>query len=32
MELVSGRDFSREFVGDMAKDTIGNFLLNEEAL
>ena len=32
MELVSGRDFSREFVGDMAKDTIGNFLLNEEVI
>jgi ABC-type antimicrobial peptide transport system permease subunit len=32
MELASGRDFSREFVGDMAKDTIGNFLLNEEAI
>ncbi|MBK7133019.1 MAG: ABC transporter permease [Bacteroidales bacterium] len=32
MELASGRDFSREFVGDMAKDTVGNFLLNEEAI
>ena len=30
MELVSGRDFSREFTGDMARDTIGNFLVNEE--
>jgi ABC-type antimicrobial peptide transport system permease subunit len=32
MELASGRDFSREYVGDLAKDTIGNFLLNEEAI
>ncbi len=32
MELVSGRDFSREFVSDLAKDTVGNFLLNEEAV
>ena len=32
MELVSGRDFSRDFVGDMAKDTIGNFLINEEVV
>jgi putative ABC transport system permease protein len=32
MELASGRDFSREYVGDMATDTIGNFLLNEEAI
>jgi len=32
MELVSGRDFSREFVSDLAKDTVGNFMLNEEAV
>jgi len=30
MELVSGRDFSRDFPGDMARDTTGNFLVNEE--
>jgi len=30
MELVSGRDFSRDFPSDLAKDTIGNFLINEE--
>jgi ABC-type antimicrobial peptide transport system permease subunit len=30
MQLVSGRDFSREFAGDMARDTTGNFLVNEE--
>ena len=32
MELVSGRDFSREFISDFAKDTIGNFLVNEEVV
>lgn len=32
MELVSGRDFSRDFPGDMARDTTGNFLINEEAV
>jgi ABC-type antimicrobial peptide transport system permease subunit len=32
MELVSGRDFSKEFVSDMAKDTTGNFLVNEEVV
>jgi ABC-type antimicrobial peptide transport system permease subunit len=32
MELVSGRDFSRDYVSDMLKDTVGNFLLNEEAV
>jgi ABC-type antimicrobial peptide transport system permease subunit len=32
MGLISGRDFSREFAGDLAKDTIGNFLVNEEAV
>jgi ABC-type antimicrobial peptide transport system permease subunit len=30
MELISGRDFSREFKGDIARDTTGNFLINEE--
>ncbi len=30
MELVSGRSFSREFTADMARDTTGNFLVNEE--
>jgi len=32
MKLVSGRDFSREFVSDMARDTTGNFLVNEEVV
>jgi predicted permease len=32
MELVSGRDFSRDFPGDMARDTTGNFLINEEVV
>ncbi len=32
MKLESGRDFSREFVSDLAKDTIGNFLVNEEVV
>jgi putative ABC transport system permease protein len=32
MELKSGRDFSREFVSDFAKDTTGNFLVNEEVV
>lgn len=32
MELASGRDFSREFTGDMARDTAGNFLVNEEVV
>ena len=30
MKLASGRDFSRDFVSDFAKDTTGNFLVNEE--
>lgn len=30
MELVSGRDFSREYTSDIARDTTGNFLVNEE--
>ncbi len=32
MELVSGRDFSREFTADLARDTTGNFLVNEEVV
>jgi len=32
MELESGRDFSREFVSDLANDTTGNFLVNEEVV
>ena len=32
MELVSGRDFSRDFPSDIAKDTTGNFLVNEEVV
>jgi len=32
MELSSGRDFSKDFVGDLAKDTTGNFLVNEETV
>jgi ABC-type lipoprotein release transport system permease subunit len=32
MKLESGRDFSREFVSDFAKDTTGNFLVNEEVV
>jgi putative ABC transport system permease protein len=30
MELISGRDFSEDFASDIAKDTTGNFLINEE--
>ncbi|HUV01612.1 MAG TPA: ABC transporter permease [Bacteroidales bacterium] len=30
MELKSGRDFSRDFPSDIARDTTGNFLINEE--
>ena len=30
MELVSGRNFSREYPSDLAHDTTGNFLINEE--
>jgi putative ABC transport system permease protein len=30
MELKSGRDFSKDFQSDIAKDTTGNFLVNEE--
>lgn len=32
MELVSGRDFSKEYTSDMARDTTGNFLVNEEVV
>ncbi len=32
MELVSGRDFSRDYPSDMARDTTGNFLINEEVV
>ncbi|HUX94219.1 MAG TPA: ABC transporter permease [Bacteroidales bacterium] len=32
MELVSGRDFSRDFLSDIARDTTGNFLINEEVV
>lgn len=32
MELVSGRDFSKEYPADFAKDTLGNFLVNEEVV
>jgi len=30
MSLVAGRDFSRDYPGDLARDTTGNFLVNEE--
>lgn len=30
MKLVSGRDFSTDHPGDFARDTTGNFLINEE--
>jgi putative ABC transport system permease protein len=32
MQLVSGRDFSRDFPSDMVRDTTGNFLVNEEVV
>jgi putative ABC transport system permease protein len=32
MELTSGRDFSKDFPSDIAKDTTGNFLVNEEVV
>jgi putative ABC transport system permease protein len=32
MELVSGRDFSRDFAADLVRDTTGNFLINEEVV
>jgi putative ABC transport system permease protein len=30
MQLASGRDFSEDFPSDLARDTTGNFLINEE--
>jgi putative ABC transport system permease protein len=30
MELLSGRDFSKDFPSDIVRDTTGNFLVNEE--
>lgn len=30
MKLVSGRNFSIDYPGDMGRDTTGNFLINEE--
>jgi putative ABC transport system permease protein len=32
MKLKSGRDFSRDFPSDLARDTTGNFLVNEEVV
>lgn len=32
MKLKSGRDFSRDFPSDLAADTTGNFLINEEVV
>jgi putative ABC transport system permease protein len=32
IELVSGRDFSRDYPSDIARDTTGNFLVNEEVV
>ncbi len=32
MKLFSGRNFSREYGSDKVKDTIGNFLVNEEVV
>ena len=32
MELVNGRDFSKDFTSDIARDTTGNFLVNEEVV
>jgi putative ABC transport system permease protein len=32
MKLISGRDFSKDFQGDMAHDTVGNFMVNEEVV
>jgi putative ABC transport system permease protein len=32
MKLVSGRDFSKDFTADLARDTTGNFLINEEVV
>ena len=32
IELVEGRDFSEDFPGDVARDTTGNYLVNEEVV
>jgi len=32
MEIILGRDFSKEYSSDFVNDTIGNFLVNEEIL
>jgi ABC-type antimicrobial peptide transport system permease subunit len=32
MKISSGRDFSKDFPADMARDTTGNFLVNEEVV
>jgi ABC-type lipoprotein release transport system permease subunit len=32
MQLISGRDFSRDYPSDMVHDTTGNFLVNEEVV
>jgi putative ABC transport system permease protein len=32
LKLISGRDFSKDFPSDMARDTTGNFLVNEEVV
>lgn len=32
MKLASGRNFSREYLSDLVKDTTGNFLVNEEVV
>ena len=32
MELFSGRDFSRDYPSDKVRDTLGNFLINEEVV
>jgi putative ABC transport system permease protein len=32
MELVGGRDFSKDYPSDIVKDTTGNFLVNEEVV
>jgi ABC-type antimicrobial peptide transport system permease subunit len=32
MELKSGRDFSKDYLSDMVRDTTGNFLVNEEVV
>jgi putative ABC transport system permease protein len=32
MKLIDGRDFSKDFPSDFARDTTGNFLVNEEVV